>query len=179
MKIIKKIAVICNYRLMPERVGGMDRFFWLFDAACKQLGHEVVWFFPNTAQHGDYDKLTIIHAKEGDLESFFLSYCSKNQPQFDMVITHFLELCTSFFKEVKKTRVVKVIAVDHNPRPLKGYSLKKRIEKRIKGILFSRYINLFIGVSNYTVTEVINDFGFHLKKKILTIYNGVVLEDIV
>ena len=26
----KRIAVLCNYELLPERVGGMDYFFWQF-----------------------------------------------------------------------------------------------------------------------------------------------------
>lgn len=176
MKIIKKIAVICNYRLMPERVGGMDRFFWLFDAACKQLGHEVVWFFPNRAHHGDYDKLTIIPAKEGDLESFFLSYCRKNKPQFDVVITHFLELCTSFFKQLKKQQAVKAIAVDHNPRPLQGYTLKKKIAKCIKGFLYARHTDVFVGVSQYTRNQILFDFGSNLKNKTVVVYNGILQE---
>ena len=28
---LKKIAILCNYELLPERVGGMDYFFWQFD----------------------------------------------------------------------------------------------------------------------------------------------------
>ncbi len=39
MKERKKIAVVCNYGLTPNRVGGMDRFFWLFDKKCKENGH--------------------------------------------------------------------------------------------------------------------------------------------
>jgi glycosyltransferase involved in cell wall biosynthesis len=72
----------------------------------------------------------------------------------------------------------KVIAVDHNPRPLGGYPFKKKIEKRIKGVLFSRYIDVFVGVSDYTVDEIATDFGSHLRKKAMTIYNGVVIDAI-
>ena len=43
---MKKIAVICNYELLPERVGGMDRFFWLFNKQCLQLNYQIDWFFP-------------------------------------------------------------------------------------------------------------------------------------
>ena len=32
----RKIAVLCNYELLPERVGGMDCFFWQFDEKCKE-----------------------------------------------------------------------------------------------------------------------------------------------
>ncbi|MDG2432747.1 MAG: hypothetical protein P8M54_09850, partial [Flavobacterium sp.] len=55
----KRIAVLCNYKLLPERVGGMDYFFWQFDANCKLNNIQVDWFFPNTAKHGQYSMLTI------------------------------------------------------------------------------------------------------------------------
>ena len=32
----QKIAIICNYHLLSERVGGMDYFFWEFDKKCKE-----------------------------------------------------------------------------------------------------------------------------------------------
>jgi L-malate glycosyltransferase len=98
MELKKKIAVLCDYRLMPERVGGMDRFFWLFDTECKARGHEVVWFFPNDLQNEGYSQLTIVAANGKSIEQTFLDY---NQP-FDVVFTHFLELCTPFYKTVKK-----------------------------------------------------------------------------
>lgn len=170
MSTKKKIAVLCDYRLMPERVGGMDRFFWLFDAECKALGHEIVWFFPNGNQHEGYSQFTIITANGKSIEQTFLDY---NQP-FDVIFTHFLELCTPFYKVVKAQKLAsKIIAVDHNPRPFGGYPLKKRLQKRLKGFLYSRYIDLFVGVSQYTVNEILKDFGDHLSKKSIVIYNGI------
>lgn len=173
MELKKKIAVLCDYRLMPERVGGMDRFFWLFDAECKALGHEIIWFFPNSSQHEGYSLLTIIAANGTSIEQTFLEY---NQP-FDVIFTHFLELCTPFYKTVKKLELAqKIIAIDHNPRPFKGYPFKKRIQKRVKGLLYSRYIDLFVGVSQYTVHEIIKDFGSHLIKKSKVVFNGIAYE---
>ena len=173
MELNKKIAVLCDYRLMPERVGGMDRFFWLFDAECKALGHEIVWFFPNESGHEGYTNLTIIAANDKSIEQTFLHHSQF----YDVVFTHFLELCTPFYQQVKKQKLVtKIVAVDHNPRPFAGYPLKKRIQKRVKGLLYSRYIDLFIGVSHYTVHEIIKDFGSHLERKSKVIYNGIAYE---
>ena len=132
MKKFKKIAVICNYQLMPERVGGMDRFFWMFDAESKKLGYEISWFFPNHDIHTNYQYLTIISADNHTVEDSFLIYCQQHQVRFDMVITHFVELCTPFYRKVKKDFGDKIIAVDHNPRPLEGYPLLKRIKKKIE-----------------------------------------------
>lgn len=177
MGVKQRIAVICNYELLPERVGGMDYFFWLFDAKCKENNIAVDWFFPNKGTHGKYMELNIIPSNYEDLEPFFNRYYT-NQP-YSHIITHFVELCTAFFKAIRKKGNAKIIAIDHNPRPLNGYPIKKRIQKRIKGILFSKYIDVFVGVSNYTVNEIIKDFGKHLSSKTQTIYNGVIISTII
>tara|TARA_R100000353_G_scaffold176126_2_gene149427 strand:+ start:20862 stop:21944 length:1083 start_codon:yes stop_codon:yes gene_type:complete len=174
----KRIAVLCNYKLMPNRIGGMDYFFWEFDAKCREANVIVNWFFPNSKNHGDYQKLNIISANGQSIESSFLNHLQKNQVTYSHVITHFLEICTPFFKTVNKLLSAKIIAVDHNPRPLNGYPLKKTIIKRIKGILYSRFIDVFVGVSNYTVNELISDFGKQIKPKCQVIYNGILLENI-
>ena len=178
MVVNKKVAILCNYELLADRVGGMDHFFWQFDAKCKQNNVEVDWFFPNYSEHGEYFKLKIFESNEEGVENFFLSFCKKKNTAYTHIVTHFVELCTPFFYKIKKFSTAKIIVVDHNPRPINGYSVAKTVEKRIKGILFSRYINLFVGVSNYTVQQIIKDFGEHLKRKIITIYNGVAIENI-
>ena len=33
-----KIAIVCNYVLKPNRIGGMDRFFKLFDEQLNLMG---------------------------------------------------------------------------------------------------------------------------------------------
>ena len=173
-----KIAVICNYQLLPERVGGMDYFYWDFDKKCKENNIQIDWFFPNNSNHGSYPNLTIFSSKTENVENHFLSFCNQNRIEYPYIITHFVELCTPFFYKIKKTTKAKIIAVDHNPRPLNGYPLKKRINKKIKGILFSRCIDVFVGVSDYTVNAILKDFGPHLRFKTQTIYNGVILDAI-
>ncbi|MDI1256454.1 MAG: glycosyltransferase family 4 protein [Flavobacterium sp.] len=175
----RKIAILCNYELLPERVGGMDYFFWLFDQKCKSDGYEVDWFFPNISNHGGYKKLNVISSDYQNSEVFFIAYQQKSKTEYSHIFTHFVELCTPSFRKIKQVSDAKIIAVDHNPRPLNGYPLQKKIEKRIKGMLYSKYTDLFVGVSNYTVNQIINDFGKHLRKKAVTIYNGVVTDAIV
>ena len=171
---IKTIAVICNYELFPERVGGMDYFFWLFDKKCKANNIEVHWFFPNTSNHGDYKDFTLFESNYSNVENYFLHHFAKNQ--YDFVFTHFVELCTPFFKKLKKISFAKVIAVDHNPRPIGGYPLKKRIEKRLKGFLYLQYIDVFIGVSAHCISQLLVEFGSKLKEKSKVIFNGVEVE---
>jgi len=176
--ITKKIAVICNYELLPERVGGMDYFFWDFDQKCKKNNIDIDWFFPNESNHGNYSNLTIYSNNNESLENHFLTFCTQNKTDYTHVITHFVELCTPFFYKIKKMSNAKIITVDHNPRPLNGYSFKKKINKKLKGFLFSKYIDVFVGVSAYTLNAILSDFGSHLKNKVKTIYNGVILDSI-
>ena len=173
----KKIAILCNYRLVPERIGGMDFFFGLFDQKCSANMIDVDWFFPNSAQHGAYSKMNIIGTGD-EPERFFLAYCKEQSPGYVQIITHFIGLCTPFFKTLKQLTNARIIAVDHNPRPIEGYPLRKRVEKRIKGLLFSRYIDCFVGVSEYTVQELSKDFGSQLSRKTIRIYNGVLIDGI-
>lgn len=174
----KKIAVLCQYELLPERVGGMDYFFWQFDAQCKANNIQVDWFFPNTSTHGNYPDLTIHYSKTENIETYFLNFCQKHTTTYSHIITHFIELCTPFFKEAKQVSNAKIIAVDHNPRPLNGYPFGKKVKKRIKGLMYSKYIDAFIGVSDYTAKELIKDFGSPIKNKIQIIHNGILLNDI-
>jgi glycosyltransferase involved in cell wall biosynthesis len=169
---MKSIAILCNYKLETNRVGGMDYFFWEFDTACKEAGHAITWYFPNTAHHGNYPYMHIIDAKQQSVENCFLNDVKSNSKKFDTIVTHFLEICTPFYKEVKEITKAKIIAVDHNPRPIEGYPLRKRLRKRINGLVYSKFIDLFIGVSDYTRRELIKDFGSIIASRVHVIYNG-------
>lgn len=177
--MIKRIAIICNYELLESRIGGMDYFFWAFHKKCKEQDIQIDWFFPNTAVHGDYAFFNIIPSKNTTLEQHFIQHIKSKQVAYSFIITHFVELCTPFFKDIKTSQSSKVIAIDHNPRPLGGYSLLKRIKKRLKGVMYSKYINQFIGVSDYTSEAILYDFGSFLKPKTHTIYNGVLIDTII
>ncbi|WP_289045566.1 glycosyltransferase family 4 protein [uncultured Olleya sp.] len=179
MVVKQNIAVICNYKLLENRVGGMDYFFWAFNKKCLEQHIEIDWFFPNIATHGEYNTFNIIANEKAPIEESFINYTKKNNTHYTHVITHFVELCTSFHAQVKHLLNTKIIAVDHNPRPLGGYPFVKQLKKRIKGYLYAKHINQFIGVSDYTSQAVLKDFGAFLKSKTKTVYNGVVITDII
>lgn len=158
---------------MSERIGGMDYFFWMFNQKCKDNSIEVDWFFPNDSKHGAYEDFVIFSAGDKRMEQFFFEYCQANKPEYTHVMTHFLELCIPVFKQIKKVTQAKIIVIDHNPRPLNGYPTIIKIKKYLKGILYSRYIDLFVGVSDYSKNEMIKDFGSQIKRKAITIFNGL------
>lgn len=173
------IAILCNYELLEDRIGGMDYFFWAFNTMCLKNNIRVDWFFPNQVTHGKYSQLNIIANKNTTVQTRFYNHITNNTTNYTHVITHFVELCTPFFATIKKKLSATVIAVDHNPRPLHGYPLKKKVIKRIKGMRYGKYIDQYIGVSVYTSQSILKDFGTFLKPKTKTIYNGVVITDII
>ncbi len=170
---MNSIAIICEYVLISKRIGGMDRFFVAYDAALKKKGYDATWFFKDVEPFDFYKGLKIISANREDLENFFLNHCKSNQLQFEVVITHFLQPISSFYKEVKNLMCPYIINVDHNPRPLEGFTLKKQLKNKIKGLLYGKYIDKLVGVSNYTSNHIIKDFGNGLKYKTTTVYNGI------
>ncbi|MEI6864485.1 glycosyltransferase family 4 protein [Flavicella sp.] len=167
---MRKAAVVCNYILKRDRIGGMDRFFVLFDEQLKEKGYAVDWFFTDYTTFEFYNKLNIYSANNSSIEKKFL----ENLSNYDIIITHFTELCAKFYRDIKVNNPNSyVISVDHNPRPLAGFPLKKRIIKYIKSILYASYIDKFIAVSKYSEEHLVNDFGKRIQKKIVVVYNGI------
>lgn len=169
----KKIAVVCNYVLNLNRIGGMDRFYVRYDLAAKQLGYEISWYFLNYEPFDFYSTLSIFSANNQNKEAFFLHKGRHENRKYDILVTHFLSICTPFFKKVKTSGIQKIIVVDHNPRPLDGFPLSKILENKINGLLYSKYIEQFVGVFDYTGKHILRDYDFFLAKKITIIYNGI------
>ncbi len=168
-----KIAVVCNYALSPNRIGGMDRFWVAYNTKVKDLGYEIDWYFTDYNAFAFFADLTICSSNNQNIESFFLKKVNQENLQYDILVTHFLALCTSFFKNAKKTGIQLTIAVDHNPRPLEGFPIDKILKNKVKGVLYSSSIDKFIGVSEYTKKHILKDYGFFLSHKTSVIYNGI------
>ena len=169
----KKIAVVCNYALNPNRIGGMDRFYVAYDKRAKELGYEVDWYFTAYQPFDFFSGLSIFSSNNQNVEQFFLEQMVKEKRQYDILITHFVALCLSFFKKAKASGIPYTIAVDHNPRPLEGVTWTKFLKNKIRGIVYSRYIDQFVGVSEYTRKYILKDHGSFLAKKTTVIYNGI------
>ncbi len=165
----KHIAVVCHYELKPERIGGMDRFFKAYNGELLQKGYKVTWFFSGGQPFDFYSGFDLELANWDSVESMVLNH----DKTFDIVVTHFMALCTAFYKKLKNRKKPYIIAVDHNPRPLEGFPLKKRIKNKLKGKLYGPYIDQFVGVSQYTVDCIVQDYGKHLQKKTKVVYNGI------
>ncbi len=151
----------------------MDRFYLAYDTRAKELGYEIDWYFAGYEGFDFFSGLTIFSANQQSVEQFFLDKVNKENLKYDVMVTHFLALCTSFFKKAKASGIRYSVGVDHNPRPLEGFPLSKIIKNKIKGILYSRYIDHFVGVSEYSRNHILEDYGFFLGLKTSVIYNGI------
>ena len=169
----KKIAIVCNYPLNPNRIGGMDRFYVAYDKRAKEFGYKVDWYFTAYQPFDFFSGLTIFSSNHQNVEQFFLEQVVKEKKEYDILITHFVALCLSFFKKAKESGIQYAIAVDHNPRPLGGVTWTKFLKNKIRGIVYSRYIDQFVGVSGYTQKYILKDHGSFLAKKTTVIYNGI------
>ncbi|NJW54039.1 glycosyltransferase family 4 protein [Salinimicrobium oceani] len=170
---MKNIAVVCNYELNPARIGGMDRFFKAYNQQLLQKGHKVTWFFSGGEKFNFYSGFELhFPGQQESVETLTLNFL-KNKKDFDVIVTHFVALCTPYFRELKKKNQPYIIAVDHNPRPLGGFSWEKRIKNKIKGKIYSPYIDLFVGVSKYTADCILQDYGNLVTKKVKVVYNGI------
>ena len=74
----KNIAVICEYKLFPERIGGMDHFFVAYDKEVNAKGYTITWFFKDVVPFEFYKNLNIVSAQNKGIEVCFLEHCLAN-----------------------------------------------------------------------------------------------------
>jgi glycosyltransferase involved in cell wall biosynthesis len=173
----KNLVLLCNYDIRPNRIGGMDRFFKLFNTRMIEEGYLVKWFFYKGELFDYYDEFDIEIPKNNErITDYFLNYIKVNNYSVDVLVSHFIDTVSSFYKKCKQQGVIKTIAVDHMPRPIDGYTFNKRIKKRVKGYLYTKYTDMIIGVSKYIIAMTKNDYGIRASKKVQIIYNGIDIE---
>ena len=168
----KKIAIICDYIIKSNRIGGMDRFYKLYDSELKKVGIQTDWYFTNIEVTDFYNQLNMISAKGNLVEQKFIEV-SRNK-SYDIIVTHFTQLCTHYYKQYKNLhKKAFVLAVDHNSRPINGFAFQKIIKNYLRSFLNGKYIDKFIAVSDYSKNHLINDYSLLIKSKIQVVLNGV------
>ncbi len=167
------VAVACLYPIRPDRIGGMDRFFWAFDKAVKDVGKSIVWFFPksDTFQHYHNHGLKIEFISDKIFESVLIESFQNNY-QASLCICHFVPYNTRYASRLK-SYVGKLCFVDHMSRPRIPKSLKYRIWHYLKGLINYRNIDGIIAVSDYVKIRISSELGRRWLAKTHTIHNGV------
>jgi glycosyltransferase involved in cell wall biosynthesis len=170
------IAVACLYPIRPDRIGGMDRFFWAFDKAIREVGKSMVWFFPKSDafQHYQNHGLQIEFISDAIFESGLIDSLQNNY-KASMVICHFVSYNTRYVSRLKSC-VGKLYFVDHMSRPRMPKSLKYRIWYYFKGLINRKHIDGIIAVSDYVKNRISSELGSRWMAKTHTIHNGVDFE---
>ena len=172
--MIKHTAVISNHILSPDRIGGMEYFYKKFDNDVKDNGVNIDWYFTKYNGFSYLKDLHIFSADGNSVEEEFLKISNEQAKHYEVIYTHFTALCSPYYKKIAdRFPKAKIIAVDHNPRPIGGFSTTKKIKNLLKSLLYSRYIDVFIAVSEYSKKHLIKDFTPIIKKKIKVIFNGI------
>jgi glycosyltransferase involved in cell wall biosynthesis len=152
----------------------MEHFYKKFDDNVKSKKIDIDWYFTEYKEFSFFKNLNIFSAVGSSVEEEFLKISKKQGKEYDVIYTHFTALCSPYYKKIaNQFPKAKIIAVDHNPRPIGGFSITKRIKNFLKSFLYSRYIDTFIAVSAYSKRHLIKDFTPIIKKKIKVIFNGI------
>ena len=176
----KTIAIICDHRLSATRIGGMEHFYKMLNNNLIEEGFSVDWFFTYYDGFEFLSSLNIISAEGQSVEERFVQVSKKEKNIYCKIVTHFTVICSPYYKEYSKLHsTAKIIAVDHNPRPIEGFSLIKKIKNYLKSLMYSRFITNFIAVSEYSKLHLIKDFSIIIKNKICIIHNGISVDKIV
>jgi glycosyltransferase involved in cell wall biosynthesis len=167
------IAVACLYPIRPDRIGGMDRFFWAFDKAVKDVGKSIVWFFPKSDafQHYHNHGLQIEFISDAIFE-YGLIESLQNNYHASICVCHFVPYNTRYVGRLK-SYVGKLCFVDHMSRPRILKSLKYRIWHYLKGLINNKNVDGIIAVSNYVKNRIYLELGGRWLTKTHVIHNGV------
>lgn len=84
--MFQRIAVICNYQLLPERARVMDCFFWEVGRNWRKNNIEIGWFFPNKANNRNNSDLAIYCNGAENIENYFLSFYNQNKKRIAEIL---------------------------------------------------------------------------------------------
>lgn len=172
----KRILIAADYPIFPQRIGGMDRFFWAFDQALQTEGYQIYWLFPETTDDSHY----VAKGFEGRLH--FLPKNAFTQQlgsvlitlgAIDLLITHFVAYNTAYSRQWKKLGVKKLMAVDHMSRPMHPKSRSYRWWHFLKGLVNYLYVDRIIAVSGFVKASIQREMGAWWSTKVGVVYNGV------
>jgi L-malate glycosyltransferase len=171
---VDKIVIAANYPIRPDRIGGMDRFFWRLNQQLKNQNIKALWVFPKAQDD--------FHYQEEGLEIYFIDGLAfeKDLTRFlieiggtALLVTHFLPYNTRYQKEWKSAGAYKIIAVDHMSRPIKSRKISYRFRYFLKGLFNYYQVDQVVAVSSFVKESVKKELGPWWSAKTKVIYNGV------
>lgn len=175
----KKIAVVCNYALNPNRIGGMDFFCWELDKQLKLKNYKVSWLFQNGGAYNHYSERYIdfnLIDKNKDFTNGMFSWL-KDKKEYHLFIGIFLDYQSTVSYKIKKELKIPCIFVDQMSRSDYAKTWIFKLKRKIKGILFYNKVDNIIAISNFVKKSILKESGFFWNNKIEVVYNGLPLEN--
>ncbi|MGQ7945232.1 glycosyltransferase family 4 protein [Flavobacterium sp. WC2509] len=174
-----KIAIVCNYALNPNRIGGMDYFYWELDKQLKLRNYEILWLFQNGGRQEHYQEKNLnfdLVDKNTDFTKSMVSWL-KDIKDLDLFIGIFMDYQSTTPRNIKKQLQIPCLFVDQMSRSYYGKTWLYRFKRKIKGLLFYNKIDKIIAISDFVKKSIIKESGFFWKNKIEVVYNGLPLDN--
>lgn len=168
------LMIAADYPIYPQRIGGMDRFFWALDETLRKTGRSPVWVFPeSTSSH---------HYRERGMDLRFVSRPAFSEELTKLIaaeggvqvlVTHFAAYNTRYPAKWKHAGALHVVAVDHMSRPMVPRPLGFRIRHLLKGIVTLKDVDRVIAVSSFIRDSIVRELGWWWSRKTRVVWNGV------
>jgi glycosyltransferase involved in cell wall biosynthesis len=174
----KNIAIVSNYALSPNRIGGMDFFYWELDKQLKLKNYKVSWLFQNGSECQHYGGKNLefeLVEKNIDFTTAVFTWI-KDKKDFDLFIGIFMDYQSTVSKNIKNQLKIPCIFVDQMSRSDYGKTWVYKLKRKVKGILFFNKIDKIIAISDFVKNSILKESGFFWKNKIEVVYNGLPLE---
>lgn len=172
---MKSITIICNYKLDPNRVGGMDRFFWSLNKKLLKRNYNVKWIFPDSegiSHYAEQQMHNMICSRQRTIIESAYDYLYESGG-CDLAICIFLDYNSSIPAKLKKSGAKRIMVIDQMSRLAKKRSVLHRTKYFLKGLVNYLYIDQIIAVSTFVKSSISHEMGFWWKPKIHVIYNSI------
>ena len=169
----RQVALLCDYALLPDRIGGMDRFFWALHTAMTAAGWHVTWLFPAGTDSTHYQErnFTLLPLPKDGFLPAATAYLAAHP--VDLLVSHFVPYMTRYSLDWRRAGVRCYIAVDHMSRPQFPRRRGQRARLAVKGLLLAPTVHQVVAVSGFVGAAVARELGPQWRRKTAIIANGV------
>ena len=168
------IAFLALYPLSPNRIGGMDRFFWRLDRYARQSGWRITWLFPEGGDHNHYlergfDIVSL--PAEGFLDAATAYLAGRNG--LDLLVSVFVEYATRYAVKWRRSGVRRYLALDHMSRRA-GRKIKSgRWKEATRSLVTYPFIDGVVAISSFVRQDIVRRLGRRWNANVFTVPNGV------
>lgn len=171
---MRRVVMLCEYRLQPERVGGADRLFWALQERMLARGWHVKWLFPSESDYSHYAgrRFDIALLPAATFLRAATQYL-RGEGRTDLLVSIFASYTTRYTVEWKRAGVRRYIAIDQMSRPAAASSASKRLRLAMKGLALYPFVSRIVAVSGFVRNSILWELGPHWARKVRVIPNGV------